>query len=154
MLESTTNYHKKFGSSVWEQAKAGSTPVTRTMRSVLIGFEYPVTDTPHFYFLKNSYSDLCRGVADSYAFSCFHDDVSLGDFLAVWHFKGSDTIIVDNHLLIGHAILLFGMVHINVVNEFRHHAPGDFRYMSISPHYCQEVLHVHLLSLSLFQFQP
>ena len=154
MQESTTNHHKKFGSSVWEQAKAGSTPVTRTMRSVLIGFEYPVTDTPHFYFLKNSYSDLCRGVADSYALSCFHDDVSLGDFLAVWHFKGSDTVIVDNHLLIGHAILLFGMVHINVVNEFRHHAPGDFRYMSISPHYCQEVLHVHLLSLSLFQFQP
>ena len=95
------------------------------MRSVLIGFEYPVTDTPHFYFLKNSYSDLCRGVADSYAFSCFHDDVSLGDFLAVWHFKGSDTVIVDNHLLIGHAILLFGMVHINVVNELGHHAPGD-----------------------------
>ena len=28
--ESTTNHHKKFGSSVWEQDAAGSNPVTRT----------------------------------------------------------------------------------------------------------------------------
>ena len=84
------------------------------MRSVLIGFEYPVTDTPHFYFLKNSYSDLCRGVADSYAFSRFHDDVSLGNLLAVWHFKGPDAVVVDDYLLIGHAVLFFGVVHINV----------------------------------------
>ena len=28
--KSTTNYHKKFGSSVWEQDAAGSNPVTRT----------------------------------------------------------------------------------------------------------------------------
>ena len=30
MPESTTNYHKKIGSSVWEQDAAGSNPVTRT----------------------------------------------------------------------------------------------------------------------------
>ncbi len=30
VLESTTNHHKKFGSSVWEQDAAGSNPVTRT----------------------------------------------------------------------------------------------------------------------------
>lgn len=64
------------------------------------------------------------------------------------------TVVYSGDTLAKTFILLFGMVHINVVNEFRHHAPGDFRYMSISPHYCQEVLHVHLLSLSLFQFQP
>ena len=28
----------------------GSTPATRTMQSVLIGSEYPVTGTPHFLF--------------------------------------------------------------------------------------------------------
>ncbi|PVY48555.1 hypothetical protein SRB521_00762 [Intestinimonas butyriciproducens] len=83
------------------------------MRSVLIGFEYPVTDTPYFCFLQNLYCNLCRGVADSYAFSRFHDNVGLRDFLAVWHFKGPDAVVVDDHLLIGHAILLFGVVHIN-----------------------------------------
>ena len=69
---------------------------TRTMRSVLIGFEYPVMDTPHFYFLQSSYSDLYRGVADSYAFTRFHDDVDFRDLLAVWYFKGSDTVSIQD----------------------------------------------------------
>ena len=30
----------------------GSTPATRTMRSVLIGSEYPTKDTPHFLLSK------------------------------------------------------------------------------------------------------
>ena len=33
---------------------------TRTMRSVLIGFEYPVKDTPHFYCSK-PYQALLSG---------------------------------------------------------------------------------------------
>ena len=45
------------------QEAAGSNPVTRTMRSVLIGFDNPVMDTPHFLFLRSSYCDLGRGVA-------------------------------------------------------------------------------------------
>ena len=71
---------KKPPKSLVQQGLEGSTPVgkdevgssnlaTRTMRSVLIGFEYPVTDTPYFCFLQNLYCNLCRGVADSYAFS-------------------------------------------------------------------------------------
>ena len=75
------------------------TPGPLTMRSVLIGFEYPVTDTPHFYFFQSSYSDLCRGVADCYAFSRFHDNVGLRDLLAVWHFKGSDAVVEDHDTL-------------------------------------------------------
>ena len=98
------------------QEAVGSTPATPTMRSVIIGFEYPVTDTPHFYFPQSSYSDLCRGVADSYAFSRFHDDVGLGNVLAVRHIESTDAVVVDDHLLIGHTVLLFGVVHINVVN--------------------------------------
>ena len=34
------------------QEAAGSNPVTRTMRSVLIGSEYPTKDTPHFLLSK------------------------------------------------------------------------------------------------------
>ena len=82
MVKTIRKHQKKFSSTVWEQDAAGSSPVTRTMRSVIIGFEYPVMDTPHFYFPQNSYRNLCRGVADSYAFSRFHDDVGLGNFLA------------------------------------------------------------------------
>ena len=37
---------------LWEQDAAGSNPVTRTMRSVLIGFDNPVMDTPHFLCSK------------------------------------------------------------------------------------------------------
>ena len=37
--------------------------VNLSMRSVLMGSEYPVMDTPHFLFLRSSYCDLGRGVA-------------------------------------------------------------------------------------------
>ena len=76
--------------------------------------EIPPASPRDFYFRQSSYRDLYRGVADSYAFSCFHDDVDLGDLLAVWHFKGPDAVVVDDYLLIGHAVLFFGVVHINV----------------------------------------
>ena len=42
----------KVPTHVWEQDAAGSNPVTRTMRSVLIGSEYPTKDTPHFLLSK------------------------------------------------------------------------------------------------------
>ena len=37
---------------LWEQDAAGSNPVTPTMRSVLIGSEYPTKGTPHFLLSK------------------------------------------------------------------------------------------------------
>ena len=61
----------KYVSGVWRslvsrlvrvQEAAGSNPATPTMRSVLIGSEYPVTGTPHFLF-PILYRNLCRGVA-------------------------------------------------------------------------------------------
>ena len=79
----------------------GSTPATRTMRSVLIGFEYPVTDTPHFYFSQSSYCNLCRGVADCYAFSRFHDNVGLRDLPVIRHIESADAVVVDLDTLIG-----------------------------------------------------
>ena len=67
-------------------------------------------DTPHYLFPKSSYCDLCRGVADCYAFSRFHDDVGLRDLLVVWHIKSTNAVVIDDHSLIGNTILLFGMV--------------------------------------------
>ena len=57
------------------------------MQSVLIGSEYPVMDTLLFYFPKSSYCKAFRGVAECYAFSCFHDNVGLRDFPAIRHIK-------------------------------------------------------------------
>ena len=59
----------------------------RTMQSVLIGSEYPVMDTLLFYFPKSSYCNLFRGVAECYAFSCFHDNVGLRDLPTIRHMQ-------------------------------------------------------------------
>ena len=74
---------------------ASSSLVTQTMQSVLIGSEYPVMDTLLFYFLKSSYCNLFRGVAECYAFSRFHDNVGLRDLPAIRHIKGTDAVIVN-----------------------------------------------------------
>ncbi len=48
-------------------------------------------DTP-FFMREIASSGLCRGVVDSYALSCFHEDVELGDFPAIRHLKRADEI--------------------------------------------------------------
>ena len=66
------------------------------MQSVLIGSEYPVMDTLLFYFLKSSYCNLFRGVAECYAFSCFHDNVGLRNLPAIRHIKSADAVVVNS----------------------------------------------------------
>ena len=73
------------------------------MQSVLMGSEYPVMDTLLFYFSQNSYCNLFRGVAECYAFSCFHDDVGLRDLPAIRHIESADAVVVDHDTLIGKA---------------------------------------------------
>ena len=63
------------------------------MQSVLIGSEYPVMDTLLFYFLKSSYCNLFRGVAECYAFSRFHDNVGLRDIPAIRHIESADAVV-------------------------------------------------------------
>ena len=101
---------------VRDQEAGSSSLPTPTMQSVLIGSEYPVMGTLLFYFLKSSYSNLFRGVAECYAFSCFHDNVGLRDLLAIRHIKGTDAVIVNIDALVGNAVLLFGVVHLNVID--------------------------------------
>ena len=88
---------------VWDHQVGGSSPSTRTMQSVLIGSEYPVMDTLLFYFLKSSYCNLFRGVAECYAFSRFHDNVGLRDLPAIRHIESADAVVVDHDTLIGKA---------------------------------------------------
>ena len=66
------------------------------MQSVLIGSEYPVMDTLLFYLLKSSYCNLFRGVAECYAFSCFHDNVGLRNLPAIRHIKSADAVVVNS----------------------------------------------------------
>ena len=70
-------------------------------------------DTLLFYFPRNSYRNLFRGAAECYAFSCFHDNIGLRDLPAIRHIESADAVIVDHDTLIGNAVLLFGVVHLN-----------------------------------------
>ena len=82
----------------------------RTMQSVLIGSEYPVMDTLLFYFPQSSYRNLFRGVAECYAFSCFHDNVGLRDLPAIRHIKGTNAVVMNIDTLVGNDVLLFSVV--------------------------------------------
>ena len=73
-------------------------------------------DTLFFYFLKSSYRNLFRCVAECYVFYCFRDNVGLRDFPAIRHIESADAVVVDHDTLIGNAILLFSVVHLDVVN--------------------------------------
>ena len=61
-------------------------------------------DTLLFYFLKSC--NLFRGVAECYAFSCFHDNVGLRNLPTIRHIKGTDAVIVNIDALVGNAVLL------------------------------------------------
>ena len=76
-------------------------------------------DTLLFYFLKSSYRKAFRGVAECYAFSRFHDNVGLRDLPAIRHIKGTNAVVVDHDTLIGNAVLLFGVVHLNSAGRRR-----------------------------------
>ena len=108
------------------QEAVSSSLATRTMQSVLIGSEYPVMDTLLFYSPKSSYCNLFRGVAECYAFSCFHDNVGLRDLPAIRHIESADAVVVDHDTLIGNAVLLFSVVHLNVVDQLRDHTKQTY----------------------------
>ena len=57
-------------------------------------------------------------------------------------------------MLGGNAILLLRVVYVDVVDQLRHHAPGDFRCVDVLPDGFQEGVNVHPLALALFQLQP
>ena len=54
----------KVQTHVWEQDAGSSSLPTRTMRSVLIGSEYPTKDTPHFLLSKLGRHRFHRTAAD------------------------------------------------------------------------------------------
>ena len=111
-------------------------------------------DTLLFYFSQNLYCNLFRGVAECYAFSRFHDNVGLRDLPAIRHIESADAVVVDHDTLIGNAVLLFGVVHLNVVDQLRNHALCNGGCVCVSPYSFKKIVNVHALALVLFQFQP
>ncbi len=67
-------------------------------------------DTLLFYFPQSSYRNLFRGVAECYAFSCFHDNVGLRDLPAIRHIKGTNAVVMNIDTLVGNDVLLFSVV--------------------------------------------
>ena len=78
-------------------------------------------DTLLFYFLQSSYRKAFRGVAACYAFSHFHDNVGFRDLPAIRHIESADAVVVDHDTLIGNAVLLFSVVHLDMVDQLRVH---------------------------------
>ena len=104
------------------------------MRSVLIGSEYPIKDTLLFYAQEFVSCDSRRGVADCYAFSCFHQNIHLGNILPIRHRERADTVVMNDDLLGGESVLLLvSVVHVDVVYQFRHHALGERLRPCVSP---------------------
>lgn len=67
-------------------------------------------DTLLFYFPQSSYRNLFRGVAECYAFSCFHDNIGLRDLPAIRHIKGTNAVVMNIDTLVGNDVLLFSVV--------------------------------------------
>lgn len=111
-------------------------------------------DTPHFLLRKSLYRDLGWGVADCYAFSCFHDNVGLWNLPAVRHFKSADAVVEDHDPLIGNAALLDRWISVNVVDQLPDHAPCNRGSVRIAPDGFKKEINIHFLAVSLFQFQP
>ena len=56
--------------------------------------------------------------------------------------------------LVGNAVLLFSVVHLNVVNQLRYHALCNGGCVCVPPHRFKKIVNVHALAFVLFQFQP
>ena len=125
-----------------ERAHAAAPPFQ--IEPAALGFDLAKMDTLLFYFPQSSYCNLFRGVAECYAFSCFHDNVSLRDLPAIRHIKGTDAVIVNIDALVGNAILLFSVVHLDTVDQLPLLAErGIFRHLCrVSDHNFYKVIFV------------
>ena len=78
-------------------------------------------DTLLFYFLKSSYCNLFRGVAECYAFSRFHDNVGLRDFPAIRHIESANAVVDEliDHIEVGERFVTDGHTHRDIKIFYR-----------------------------------
>ena len=70
------------------------------------------------------------------------------DVPAVRDRESADTVIINRDVLGGNAVLLLGVVHVDVVDQLRNHASGDLRGVGIPPDGCKEGINIHPLALT------
>ena len=61
---------------------------------------------------------------------------------------------MNNDALVGNAVLLFSVVHLDVVDQFCDHALCNGGRIRVPPYRFKKIVNVHALALVLFQFQP
>ena len=95
------------------------------------------------FLLKILYGDPLRGVADGYSLSRPHFDFHIWDIPAARDSKCADTVVIDSDVLGSNAVLLLGMVYVDVVDQLRHHALGDLCGVGIAADGFKERVNVH-----------
>ena len=61
---------------------------------------------------------------------------------------------MNNDALVGNAVLLFSVVHLNMVDQLCNHPLCNGGRVRIPPYRFKKIVNVHALALVLFQFQP
>ena len=61
---------------------------------------------------------------------------------------------MNNDALVGNAVLLFSVVHLNMVDQLCNHPLCNGGRVRVSPYRFKKIVNVHALALVLFQFQP
>ena len=83
--------------------------------------------------LKTISGAFIRGVADGYSLSRPHGDLRGRDVPAVRDGESADAVVINRDVLGGDAVLLLGVVYVDVVDQFRHHALGDLGGVGVPP---------------------
>ena len=83
--------------------------------------------------LKTISGAFIRGVADGYSLSRPHGDLRGQDVLAVRDGESADTVVVNRDVLGGDAVLLLGVVYVDVVDQLRHHTLRDLGGVGVPP---------------------
>ena len=69
--------------------------------------------------LKILYGNPIWGVADGYSLSRPHGNLRNRDIPAVRDGESADTVVIDGDVLGGNAVLLFRVVHVDMVNQLQ-----------------------------------
>lgn len=64
--------------------------------------------------------------------------------------ESANAVVMDDYALVGNAVPLFSVVHINVIDQLTDHAPCNRGSVSIAPDSFKKEIHIHFLAVSLF----
>ena len=92
------------------------------------------------FLLKILYGDPPRGVADGYSLSRPHCNLRSRNFPVVRDGESADTVIIDDNVLGGNAVLFLRVVYVDVVDQLRRHALMCLLGVGAAPDRCKEAI--------------